>query len=178
LEKPFQVDATDGRGGSLKASAHLDLFAHPLHPVRRNVEGLRLAIQQEGDLILPVQAFAGGAITGGPATGPLAFDKRAGQHFAEQTEAADEFAAQFQVGIVGCFPVTLTKVSKIREIKYPRRFARMTQTAAGTKTLADKRTSLGPYPYLAKSLTTLDARVRRARGQVPTGQIVSANMVL
>jgi hypothetical protein len=42
-------------------------------------------------------------MTGGLATGPLAFDKRAGQHFTEQTKAADEFAAQFQVGIVGCF---------------------------------------------------------------------------
>jgi hypothetical protein len=28
----------------------------------------------------------------------------------------------------------------------------MTQTAAGTKTLADKRTSLGSHPYLAESL--------------------------
>jgi hypothetical protein len=46
-------------------------------------------------LILQVQAFAVGAMTGGLATGPLAFDKRAGQHFAEQTEAADEFSAQF-----------------------------------------------------------------------------------
>ncbi len=52
-------------------------------------------------LILHVQAFAIGAMTGGPTTGPLAFDKRAGQHFPEQTEAADELAAQFQVGFVG-----------------------------------------------------------------------------
>ena len=27
MEKPFQVDAADGGGGSLKAPAHLDLFA-------------------------------------------------------------------------------------------------------------------------------------------------------
>jgi hypothetical protein len=49
--------------------------------------------------------------TDGLATGPLAFDKRAGQHFAEQTEAADEFAAQFQVGIVGWFHMTPMMVS-------------------------------------------------------------------
>ncbi len=42
-------------------------------------------------------------MTGGLATGPLAFDKRAGQHFAEQTKAADEFAAQFQVRFAGWF---------------------------------------------------------------------------
>jgi hypothetical protein len=31
----------------------------------------------------------------------LAFDKRTGQHFPEHTEAADELAAQFQVGFAG-----------------------------------------------------------------------------
>jgi hypothetical protein len=111
LEKTFQVDAADGGGGSLKAPAHLDLCAHLLHPLRRNVESLRLAVQQEGDLILPVQAFAVGAMTGGLATGPLAFDKRAGQHFTEQTEAADEFAAQFQIGNAGWFQMTPIMVS-------------------------------------------------------------------
>jgi hypothetical protein len=38
LEKPFQVDAADGGGGSLKALAHRDLFAHLVHPLGRNVE--------------------------------------------------------------------------------------------------------------------------------------------
>jgi hypothetical protein len=79
-------------------------------------------------LILQVQAFAVGAMTGGLATGPLAFDKRAGQHFAEQTEAADEFAAQFQVGFAGQFNMTDTIVSEMQEIKYLPRFARMTST--------------------------------------------------
>jgi hypothetical protein len=50
---------------------------------------------------LGVQAFAVGAMAVGAATGAGAFDKRAGQHFAESTEAADEFAAQFQVGFGG-----------------------------------------------------------------------------
>jgi hypothetical protein len=36
-----------------------------------------------------MQAFAVGTMTVGPAAGALAFDKRAGQHFAEGTEAAD-----------------------------------------------------------------------------------------
>jgi hypothetical protein len=40
-------------------------------------------------------------MTAGAAAGALAFDKRAGQHFAESPEAADELAAQFQVGFVG-----------------------------------------------------------------------------
>ena len=73
-----------------------------------------------------VQAFAVGAMSGGLATGPLAFDKRAGQHFAEQTEAADEFAAQFQVGFAGWFHMTGMIVSEMQEIKYLPRFARMT----------------------------------------------------
>ena len=98
FEKPLQVDLADGGGGRLKASAHLDLLAHLLNQFRRNVEGFRLAVNQHGDLLLGVQAFAVGAMAAGPAAGASAFDKRAGQHFAESTEAADEFAAQFQVG--------------------------------------------------------------------------------
>jgi hypothetical protein len=50
---------------------------------------------------LGVQAFAVRTMTTGSAAGALAFDKRAGQHFAESPEAADELAAQFQVGFVG-----------------------------------------------------------------------------
>src|ERR1700684_514703 len=55
----------------------------------------------------------------------LAFDKGAGQHFAERTEAADEFAAQFQVGIGGLFHLTLILVSESGQVKPRRRFARM-----------------------------------------------------
>src|SRR5438552_7438432 len=98
FEKPLQVDLADGSGGSIKASAHVDLLAHQVNQFRRNVESFRLAVNQHGDLILRMQAFAVGTMTVGPAAGASAFDKRAGQHFAESTEAADEFAAQFQVG--------------------------------------------------------------------------------
>src|SRR5258708_250417 len=101
FEKPLQVDFADGSGGGIKASAHLDLLAHLLNQFRGNVESFRLAVNQHGDLILRVQAFAVGAMTVGLAAGASAFDKRAGQHFAESAEAADEFAAQFQVGFAG-----------------------------------------------------------------------------
>src|SRR5438034_9913891 len=92
---------------------------------RGNVESFRVAVNQHGDLILRVQAFAVGAMTVGLAAGASAFDKRAGQHFAESTEAADEFAAQFQVGFAGRFHMTLIIVSEKLEVKYPKRFARM-----------------------------------------------------
>jgi hypothetical protein len=58
-------------------------------------------------------------MTVGPAAGTFAFDKRAGQHFAERTEAADEFAAQFQVGLAGRFYMTLILVSEQRKVKHP-----------------------------------------------------------
>ena len=61
----------------------------------------------------------------GPAAGALAFDKGAGQHFAERTEAADEFAAQFQVGVGGSLHLTLIIVSELNQVKPQRRFARM-----------------------------------------------------
>jgi hypothetical protein len=94
LEKPLQVDAADGSGGGIKAAAHLDLLAYLLNQFRGNVESFRLAVNQHRDLILGVKAFAVGAMTAGSAAGAGAFDKRAGQHFAESPEAADEFAAQ------------------------------------------------------------------------------------
>src|SRR5438034_4761882 len=43
---------------------------------RGNVESFRLAVNQHGDLILRVQAFAVGAMTVGLAAGASAFDKR------------------------------------------------------------------------------------------------------
>jgi len=101
FEKALQVDPADRRGGGIKAAAHLDLFPHLLHQFSGNVERFRLAVNQHGDLILGVQAFAVGAMTAGLAAGALALDKRAGQHFAQSPQAADEFAAQFQAGFVG-----------------------------------------------------------------------------
>ena len=66
-----------------------------------------------------VKALAVGAMTVGPAAGPFAFHKRAGQHFAERAEATDEFAAQFQVGYAERFNMTLILVSELEEVKTP-----------------------------------------------------------
>src|SRR5207253_237602 len=79
FEESLQVDTADRRGGSVEASAHLDLFAYLLHQMRRNVKSFRLAVHQYRDLKLGVQTFAVGAMTVGPATGAFAFDKGAGQ---------------------------------------------------------------------------------------------------
>jgi len=57
-------------------------------------------------------------MTGGPAAGALAFDKRTGQHFAERAEAADQSAAQFEGGIAGRFHMTLIIVSEIDKVKH------------------------------------------------------------
>src|SRR5260370_33010963 len=91
-------------------------------------------------------------MAGGPATGPFAFNKRAGEHFAEQTEAADEFAAQFQVGLTGCFHMTLTIVSVTHKVKYLPRFARMTSNCDRSENPANKRAALRPHPHLTESL--------------------------
>ena len=99
--------------------AHLDFFEHLLSPFHRNVESFRLAVHQHRDLVLRVQALAVGAMTVGPAASAFAFDKRAGQHFAESTEAADEFAAEFQVGFAGRFHMTLIIVSELNQVKLP-----------------------------------------------------------
>ena len=125
MEKPLQVDTADGSGGGLKAAAHLDLFAYLLSPCSGNVESFRLAVDQHGDLVLGVKALAVGATTVGAAAGAIAFDKRAGEHFAERTEAADEFAAQFQVGIAWRPHMTLIIVSERSKVKHQRIFARM-----------------------------------------------------
>src|SRR5258708_30033176 len=125
LEEPFQVDAADGGGSGIKALAHLDFLAHLLSQVSGDVEGLRFSADQHGNLELGMKAFSVSAMAVGTTTGAFAFDKRAGQHFAERAEAADEFAAQFQVGFAGRFHMTLIIVSEIREVKSPQRFARM-----------------------------------------------------
>jgi hypothetical protein len=75
FKQPLQIDLADGSGGGIKASAHLDLLAHLLNQFRRNVERFGLAVNQHGDLILGVQAFAVGAMTVVSAAGACAFDK-------------------------------------------------------------------------------------------------------
>jgi hypothetical protein len=51
-------------------------------------------------------------MTVGPATGAEAFDKGAGQHFAQSPEAAHKLAAQLQIGFRGWFHMTLIIVSE------------------------------------------------------------------
>jgi hypothetical protein len=121
FEESLQVDPTDRRGGSVEASAHLDLFAYLLHQLRRNVESFRLAVNQQRDLKLRVQAIAVGATTVGPATGAFALDKRSGQHFAQSTEATDEFAAQFQVGFAGAIAYDTSISVRITESETPKK---------------------------------------------------------
>src|SRR6266481_8540760 len=88
----------------------------------------------------------------GPTAGAFAFDKRAGQHFAERTEAADEFAAQFQVGLAGRFHMTLMLVSEPDEVKGPRRFARMPSKRTRCGNPAKLRPGADAGPYLKESL--------------------------
>ena len=99
FEEPLQVDAADGSRGGIEAAAHLRFLSHLVSPVGRDVESLRLAVNQNRDLELGVKVLAVGAMAVGPTAGALAFDKRAGQHFAERTKTPDESASQFQVGV-------------------------------------------------------------------------------
>ena len=89
------------------------------------MEGFRLAIDEYGNLELGMQVLAVGAMTVGLSTSAFALDKGAGQHFTERTETANEFAAEFQVGITGVFYMTLIIVSELGQVKHYRRFARM-----------------------------------------------------
>ena len=101
MKESSQIDATDGGGGGIKTAAHLDLLAHLLDQLGGDVEGLWLALDEEGDLKLRMQVLAVGAMAVGPAAGAFAFDKGAGEHIAEGTEAADEAAAGLEVGVAG-----------------------------------------------------------------------------
>ena len=103
----------------------ISVFSRTLSAHWRNVENLRLALYQNGDLKLGMKVFAVGAMTIRAAAGTLPFDERAGQHFTERTEAANEFAAQFQAGVAGRFHMTLIIVSEESKVKHLWRFARM-----------------------------------------------------
>jgi hypothetical protein len=72
-----------------------------------------------------MKVLAVGATAVGLAARTLAFGKGAGQHFAERTEAADEFAAQFEVGIGGRVQLTLISMSEKTKVRPGRKFARM-----------------------------------------------------
>ena len=75
-----------------------------------------------------MKVLAVGAMTVGLSTSALALDKGAGQHFAERTQTANEFAAEFQVGVGGRFHMTLILVSENGQVKRYRRFAKMPLT--------------------------------------------------
>src|SRR5260370_20457873 len=152
FEKPLQIDAANGSGGGIEAPPHLNLLAHHLRQLRRNVEGFWLAVNQHRDLVLGVKVVAVGAAAVGPAAGAFAFDKGAGQHFAERTEAADQFAAQFQIGFAGLFHMTLIIVSEQEEVKRPRRFTRMASRGTGAENPANNRAGDDASPYLKESL--------------------------
>jgi hypothetical protein len=70
------------------------LFSRTFASYSAGMLRFRLAVDQDRDLKLRVQLFAVGAMTVGSAAGTFAFDKRAGQDFAEKPEAADELAAK------------------------------------------------------------------------------------
>jgi len=78
---------------------HRDLLADLLDHFGRDVEDLRLAIDERGDLILHIQVLAVGAMTAGPPTRALTFDEGSREHVAEGSEAADQASTDFEIGI-------------------------------------------------------------------------------
>jgi hypothetical protein len=101
LEESAQIDAADGGSGGIEAVTHGDLLADLLDHGGRDVEDLRMAIDEHGDLILHVQVLAVGTPTVVPATTTLALDKRAREHVAEHPEAADEASTGLKGRVAG-----------------------------------------------------------------------------
>src|ERR1035437_6059184 len=95
----------------------------------------------------------------GPAAGAFAFNKRAGQHFAERTQAANEPATQFQVGFAGRLHMTPIIVSEVDEVKHSWRFARMPQTEVGMENPANYRADADATPTLRNHWTMGIARL-------------------
>src|SRR6266516_722996 len=152
FEKPLQVEAADGRGGGIKTPAHLNFLSYLLRQLGWNIESFRLAIDQYRNLKLGMKVLAVGAMTVGLSASSFAIDKGARQHFTERTETANEFAAEFQVGVGGLFHMTLILVSEIGKVKQYRRFAKMPLTGIRSerpwKPAAWRRIS----PYFTESL--------------------------
>jgi hypothetical protein len=63
------------------------------------MEGLWLAVDQNGNLILSMQVFAVCTTTVGPPTGTFAFYDGARQHLAKLPKTAYEPATQLDVGV-------------------------------------------------------------------------------
>ncbi len=81
--------------------AHLNSLTHLVGQLGRNVKSFRFAIDEKGNLKLGMQILTIGAMAVGAATGAFALDEGAGEHLAEGTEAADESATQFEIGVAG-----------------------------------------------------------------------------
>src|SRR5437016_6910439 len=148
FEKALQVETADGRSGGVKTPTHLNFLAYSFSQTSCDVESFRLAVDEDGNLELGMEVLAVGAMTVGLAAGALPFDKRAGQHLAEGAKTANEFAAQLQIGIGGCFHMTLIIVSESDQVKPPRRFARMPENQIRLRSPVNKGTGADAFPSL------------------------------
>jgi hypothetical protein len=83
--------------------AHLNPLTHLVGQLGGNAKSLRFAIDEKGNLKLGMQIPAVGTAAVGAATGALALDEGTWEHLTESTEAADEPATQFEVGVAGHF---------------------------------------------------------------------------
>ena len=99
FQKTAQIDLANRSDRCFKALAQGDLLADLVDHAFRYMERLRLAVDQHGNLILGMQGFAVRAVTVRPSARAFILHKRAGQHFAEKSETADEFTAGLEIGI-------------------------------------------------------------------------------
>jgi hypothetical protein len=103
FEKALQVDAADGSGGGIEASAHSIFSRTSSAQSCGNVESFRLAVDQHRDLILRVEAFAVGAMTVGLPQERLRSTKEPGSISRREPRLRMSSAAQIQVGFSGVF---------------------------------------------------------------------------
>src|SRR6266568_6470606 len=78
---------------------HVNFLTHLFGQFGRNVESFGFAIDEKRNLKLRMQILAVGTMAVGATAGALALDERAWKHLAKGTEAADEFATQFEIGV-------------------------------------------------------------------------------
>jgi len=97
VQKTAQIDLANGGGRCFKALTQLNLLAYLFDHAFRDVKRLGLAVDQDGNLVLGMQAFAVGTVAVRSPAGTLIFHKRAGQHVAEQSETPDESTAQLKI---------------------------------------------------------------------------------
>ncbi|MBZ5620965.1 MAG: hypothetical protein LAQ69_19890 [Acidobacteriia bacterium] len=109
----------------MQAMVHLDSLTDLLGQLGRDVESLGFAIDQKGNLKLRMQILPVGTVAIGATAGTFALDEGAGEHLAERTEAANESATQFEVGVACHFVLTLIIVSERGAKQGLPKFARM-----------------------------------------------------